>query len=154
MAAHNVKSFNGDIWVEENILSLRCKNVEEAFFSSPAQVATGTLAVRMVEQATMSCVRIPGAGDEVCFTPGSWAPAEADGAVEQLLPASRVISSYRLADVATNLPAEKLRMLDHARSLELQRAGPIRLIKHDRDGMGLTDEVIYELQLPVAAKAN
>ena len=64
MPHRNIKSFEGEVWVEEEILDLECMPIDEALFEEPAQVVDGAIVDLRIESATTICKDIePSARD-------------------------------------------------------------------------------------------
>lgn len=183
MPSHNVKSFDGDVWVEEDILSLECTDVPEEFFERPEQVKEGTFRSSTTEALTFACLSnenllspftnfsdtlstaieenklsIAGFPQQHFLGDGSrqlCAPIRGaqSGNTDDLIirnePHGKILSVYSLREhddfssIANHLLAEAMKR-------KLSPNGPMRLIKYDHDGMGSTDELVYELQLPVS----
>ncbi len=108
MPARNEKSFEGSVWVAEEVLELSCRPLEESLFVRPPQIAEGTIVL----------------GDGVLS-----------------------IFTLQVYDEGTSTLEEKLRA--QAMKRNLRPTGPLRFVKYDNDGMGLTGELVVELQLPV-----
>ncbi len=53
MPMHNEKSFEGETWVAEDLLAIRCEPVDEALFVRPAQVEEGTIVLRREGEALL-----------------------------------------------------------------------------------------------------
>ena len=55
MPSHNIKSFEGDIWVEEDVIKLDCRPVPESLFERPPQVTEGTIVEGRTDPSTVVC---------------------------------------------------------------------------------------------------
>ncbi len=55
MPSHNVKSFEGEVWVEEDVLELQCIPVDESMFERPAQVRDGFILETKTDDAQLVC---------------------------------------------------------------------------------------------------
>ena len=56
MPAHNEKSFEGEVWVAEDILSIECRPTAEEFFVRPAQVEDGTFLPGRSDSSVVACM--------------------------------------------------------------------------------------------------
>lgn len=55
MPSHNVKSFEGEVWVEEDVLELQCIPVDESMFERPPQVTDGSILETRNSDALLVC---------------------------------------------------------------------------------------------------
>lgn len=163
MPTHNVKSFEGDVWVEEDILHLECTDIDEAMFVRPEQVAEGYIDERMGEESTFICSTEIGAeskglmqrhideggSEQFCVAGGSDAD---DSAITSTIPASMQLSTYslRATSAKTTEMIETLR--DAARARDYEMNWPVRVVTYDNDGMGLTGEIVVEATIAVDKK--
>lgn len=161
MPTHNIKSFEGDVWVEEDILQLECIDVEESMFVRPEQVAEGYVDERHGEEQTLTCVADPSVniGGFVqrhieqdgrlmfCTNAGGETTGVADAVT---LAASTQLSIYSLVSSPERLSEmiDALREEASARNYELN--WPVRVMTYDNDGMGLTGETVVEATVSVA----
>jgi len=161
MPMHNVKSFEGDIWVEEDILQIECIEVAESMFLRPEQVADGYVDDRYGEGQLLSCADELGAGIEgivqrLIERDGSeqfCTSAGADAATKVVtLPESRQLSVYYIEPSSGRLNSvvDALQLEARARDLDVQ--WPVRVMTYDNDGMGLTGEVVVEATVAVSKK--
>ena len=182
MPSHNEKSFEGDVWVAEDLLELECQPVQESLFLRPQQVAAGAFSAGHADSTWLACtpestaisslpeqqerlhtaistneLRLGGPTHSQILEDGtirSCAPVEADaareyeGLVTELSPDTDLLSIFSLQayDASSSL-VDRLRAEVQKRNLI--STGPVRLVRYDNDGMGLTGELVVELQLPV-----
>ena len=84
----------------------------------------------------------------------SCAPLEADaareyeGLVSKLLPDTELLSIFSLQDYDGS-PSLVDQLRNEVQRRNLVSTGPIRMVRYDNDGMGLTGELVVELQLSV-----
>ena len=183
MPSHNVKSFEGEVWVEEDVLAVSCRPVEEGLFIRPPQVAEGTIVDGHADPATLVCApddhqasSLSAAEDELhaaiggkrlsvigplqrlifddgraqaCVPVKSASFGDDEYLVVKPQPEADVLSIFSLqaydegsSELADELRAEAMRR-------NLRPSGPMRLLQYDNDGMGLSGELVVELQLPV-----
>jgi len=161
MPMHNIKSFESDVWVEEDILQLECVDVDEAMFVRPEQVTEGHVEESQADAMRFVCkpaAELDGPRQLHVADNGSakfCAPTDADAASDDdvvVLPASTQLSVYSLESSPEKLAA-MLHVLEQeaaVRNYELQ--WPVRVMTYDNDGMGLTGEIVVEAAVAVEQK--
>jgi len=183
MPAHNVKSFEGEVWVAEDVLSIECKPVLEEFFVRPVQVEDGAFLSGHLEESIVACLKYDSTAsgpaeleaalvdgiesNQLVITGGPQRhlinegdiqlcmPVERDDAGEDTdlivrsVPASEALSVFSLHafDPGSLILVEKL--LSEVEDRNLTPGGPVRVHQYDNDGMGMTGEVVVEMQVPV-----
>jgi len=70
------------------------------------------------------------------------------------LPETDILSIFSLSAFDENAHTLLKSLLTEAKKRGLDQTGPARLYQYDNDGMGLTGELVIELQLPVTRKGN
>ncbi len=58
MPSHNVKSFEGAVWVTEDVLQLECVPVDESLFLRPPLIADGHMATGYSNPTALGCIDI------------------------------------------------------------------------------------------------
>ncbi|MBT6211665.1 MAG: hypothetical protein HOI35_16805 [Woeseia sp.] len=176
MADHNVKSFEGRIWVEEDVLSLECGQVDEAFFVRPAQVAEGYIEEQSENGHVVACVDGRGTRDELATAVenagidilGGWqehilndeksqlcvaVQADPDDTFDDLfikhVPASDYLAIYSMSPSAENVEAMTTSLKSESLAREYDMRWPVRVMIFDNDGMGLTGETVVQVSAAV-----
>lgn len=168
----NVKSFEGEEWVREEFLSLRCEPVEESLFVRPAQVENGFTRSGSIESATVACSESAFPTDETieqigpglqliestghrehCVPVSSGSVAAVDGVSIRHLETREAVEAY----FVNESEADYSRLLQPARQFAAkngQELGwPLVLHQFDNDGMGLTGEIVIVLAAPVESSS-
>ncbi|MBJ88641.1 MAG: hypothetical protein CMO98_02175 [Woeseia sp.] len=163
MPTHNVKSFEGDIWVEEDILQMECVDVAESLFVRPEQVADGFIDERTTDEQSLVCIDQAEVEMErpvqryiaedgsmsTCLSSDGESPVVGDAI---LLPASRQLSIYGFESSAENVAQMITVLQDEATIRNYELRWPIRVITYDNDGMGPTGETVVEVTVAVFEK--
>ena len=163
MPTHNVKSFEGDIWVEEDILQMECVDVAESLFVRPEQVADGFIDERTADEQSLVCVEqteveMEGLVQRHIAEDGSMSTclfSDDESAVVGdaiSLPASRQLSIYGFESSAENVTQMITALQDEATTRHYELRWPIRVITYDNDGMGPTGETVVEVTVAVFEK--
>lgn len=177
MPDHNVKSFDGRVWVEEDVLQLECTPVEEALFVRPAQVKEGYFDVRQEEGQVVACIDGAETRDDLMIATedvgvellGGWQEhvlnseqsqhcvavvADDEGLIGSLrikrMPASKYLSVYspNFSQGSIAGLVDILRAEAKARGYEMQ--SPVRVMIFDNDGMGQTGESVAQVSVAIA----
>lgn len=179
MADHNVKSFQGRVWVEEDVLSLECEQVDEELFISPAQVAEGYIEEQSEDEHVIACVDGRETRDELVTAVAKARIDILGGLQEHLLnnkqsqfcvavqaapgdtfddlfikhvPASDYLAVYSLNPSRENVAAMATALQSESLSRNYDLRWPIRVMIFDNDGMGLTGEAVVQASAAVTRK--
>ncbi len=179
MANHNVKSFEGQVWVEEDVLNLECGTVDESMFIRPAQVEEGHAEIQQEEEQALACIDDGGTRDELVHAAdvagvdimGGWqthllsdersrlcvaVPADTSSTTAGLIirqsPASDYLSIYSLNSSRENVASLVETLQAEAAQSKHDIRWPIRVMVFDNDGMGLTGESIVQASAAIIRK--
>ena len=163
MPTHNVKSFEGDIWVKEDILHMECVDVAESLFVRPEQVADGFIDERTVGEQSLVCVehtevKMEGLVQRHIAEDGSMSKclsSDSESAVVGdaiSLPASKQLSIYGVESSAENVTQMITALQNEVTNRNYELRWPIRVITYDNDGMGPTGETVVEVTVAVLEK--
>lgn len=164
----NVKSFEGDVWVREEFLSLKCIAVDESLFTRPTQVENGFTRTSTIEPAVLACAApgvldsldieqvgaplqlIEKTGAKAHCVPVASPPLDApEGVSIRQLEGRKSVEAY-FVDVTGEDHVKLLEPVrNHAERNGQQLSWPLLLRRFDNDGMGLTGESVVLLAMPV-----